>query len=286
MDIPSELKRMLPPEITAQLKLLNSPEPAEEIRLRIGQAAAVVTSAGTIRASGKSITAEHLDHLLERACGASMHTSADMLRRGYLYAASGCRIGFCGTVLPGIGGLRAITSVNIRIPHAMKGCAEQVAGNLLTEGVSNTLILSPPGFGKTTFLRDLIRCLSERGMRVCAADERGEISGMQDCAPGFDLGPNTDVMLGGRKAETAMMLLRAMNPQLIAFDEITSPEDIAVIEESAGCGVTLLATAHAGCRADLERRPLYRDLLQKRIFTHAVWIRMLENRRVYSLERL
>ena len=83
-----------------------------------------------------------------------------------------------------------------------------------------------------------------------------------------------------------MMLLRAMSPQILAFDEITSPDDLAVIEEATGCGVALLATAHARCRADLERRPLYAAMLTKRIFTHAIWINMTGGRRSYTLERL
>lgn len=51
----------------------------------------------------------------------------------------------------------------------------------LAEGgeLSNTLILSPPGLGKTTLLRDLIRCVSlgegVRPRRVGVADERGEL---------------------------------------------------------------------------------------------------------------
>ena len=286
MDIPHELNLVLPPEIAAQLKSMKCKDAAEEIRLRIGQAASVVTSSGTIHSAGKPVAKEHLDHILERASGSSMHTSADMLRNGYLYAASGCRIGFCGTVLSGGAGLRAITSVNIRIPHEMKGCAESLAQKVMEEGSPNTLILSPPGYGKTTLLRDLIRCLSRRGIRVCAADERGEISGTQDRIRSFDLGPNTDVMIGGRKSETAMMLLRAMSPQILAFDEITSPDDLAVIEEATGCGVALLATAHARCRADLERRLLYAAMLTKRIFTHAIWIDMTGGRRSYTLERL
>ena len=286
MDIPMELNHILPPEIAAQLENLEYDAPVEEIRLRIGQAVAVVTSSGTVHSAGSAVTKEHLEHLLERAAGSSMHTSADMLRNGYLYAASGCRIGFCGTMINGGAGLRAVTSANIRIPHEMKGCAELLAQKITEEGKPNILILSPPGYGKTTLLRDLIRCLSEREIRICVADERGEISGTRDRIRSFDLGPNTDVMIGGRKSETAMMLLRAMNPQMLAFDEITAPEDLSVMEEAVGCGVALLATAHAQCRGDLERRPMYAEILNKRIFMHTVWIHNSDGRRCYTLERL
>ena len=83
-------------------------------------------------------------------------------------------------------------------------CANGVFPELVKAGFQSTIIFSPPGYGKTTLLRDLIRKLSTSGFRVAVADERGEISGINRRQIGFDLGPNTDVMTGGRKAETAI----------------------------------------------------------------------------------
>ena len=82
------------------------------------------------------------------------------------------------------------------------------------------------------------------------------------------------------------MMLRAMNPQLIAMDEISSPEDVKAIEEVAGCGVKILATAHAKDVTDLSKRPVYRELLKKQIFKYAIVIENNKTKRTYRAEEL
>ena len=77
-----------------------------------------------------------------------------------------------------------------------------------------------------------------------------------------------------------------MNPQVLAVDEITAPEDVRALTAAAGCGVTLLATAHGEGRAGLERRPLYRPLLEEGLFRFLVRIRREGERRVYMVEEL
>ena len=57
------------------------------------------------------------------------------------------------------------------------------------------------GMWKTTLLRDLIRCLSERGKTVGVVDERGEIAPLRDGMPQMDVGPCTDILEGCPKAK-------------------------------------------------------------------------------------
>ena len=119
--------------------------------------------------------------------------------------------------------------------------------------------------------------------RVGVADERGELGAG---SLRYDLGPRTDVLENLPKAQGMMMLLRAMSPQVLAADEITAPEDIAAVEQAAGCGVSLLVTAHGRDRADLERRPLYRDLLALGVFRRLVTIGLTGEKRTYQVVSL
>ena len=261
----------------------------EEIRCRIGQPVSVLEGGKMKLLSTKIVSASHLDDLFERATSASVHAYTEQIQNGFLFTSSGYRVGLCGTVYfsgQAIAGIRELTSVSVRIPHELRGCADEVYPKLLENGFRSTLILSPPGCGKTTLLRELIRRLSLSGHRVSVADERGEIASIGSRRPGFDLGPNTDVMTGAKKSTSVMMLLRAMNPQVLAFDEITEKADLQSVMQAAGCGAALLSTAHASDRRTLRSRALYRKLLKAGVFEKAVWIQMSGCRREYVVEDL
>ena len=263
-------------------------EKAEEIRLRAGRRPTVLLDGGERAFSENPVQLEELACILERASGASLHAVEQHFRDGYL-SARGLRIGICGTVLYQNGrvdGVQSISSLSVRIPREQRGLCRQLTAQLYPLAFRNTLILSPPGGGKTTALRDMIRCLSERGMRVAVVDERNELSSTENGQPHFDLGPHTDVMIGLKKAEAGMLLLRSMNPEIIAMDEITREEDIDAVEQITGCGVGILATAHASDVRDLERRPLYHRLLEGRTFSYAVLVHACSGRRSYTVEKL
>ena len=154
----------------------------------------------------------------------------------------------------------------------------------------STLLLSPPGGGKTTLLRDLIRAVSDGeggpALRVGVADERGELAAMYQGEPQFSIGRQTDVLDGCPKGPALLMLLRGMNPQVLAADEITAPEDAAALEMAANCGVSLLCTAHAGSLEELKARPLYRRLLDEGLFRRLVIIERAGRERRYPVVEL
>lgn len=265
---------------------------AEELRLRMGRPPTLVLPEGERPIPGAcAVSGEELARLVELASRWSLHTVLEQLRRGYLTIEGGHRLGLCGTaVMEGgqIQNLRELSSASLRIARQIPGVARPVAGQLRSDGrLNNTLILAPPGAGKTTLLRDLIRCLSdgETGtpLRVAVADERGELAAMWQGCPQMDLGRHTDVLDGCAKAQAVPLLLRGMNPQVIAVDEITAQEDIAAMEQAVGCGVALLATAHGCGVQDLNRRPLYRRMLRRNIFHTLVAIRVEQGRRVLQV---
>ncbi len=278
--------RLLPPAMEARARRLSVGEQSrcEEFRLRAGYPPTVLLDDRESAFSADLVTPEDIRLVAERASQSSIHAQMEPLSRGFLSAGDGVRVGLCGE---GRGeGLGAFSSASIRIPRAVPGCADTIWHDVTRNGFSSTLILSPPGGGKTTLLRELIRRLSRSGYRVAVADERGEIAGCSGGYTGFDVGPFTDVITGVPKAKAAGMLLRAMNPRVIAMDEITDPADSRALLEAVGCGVVLLATAHAGSREEFSRRPVGRDILRSGAFLRIVTVNHLGGRRVYETEEL
>lgn len=294
-----EASGLLPPWLRGQAEAL--PEErravAEEFRLRAGRPPAVVFSEGEIPVPGcqeRPVTSEDILTVLEIASQGSVHTVLERLKNGYVSVRGGHRLGLCGSAVVRDGvmsNLRQISSLAIRIARQVPSAASEVLPDLLEEGViQSTLILSPPGGGKTTLLREIIRCVSDGEgalpRRVGIADERGELAALEAGVPRMDVGARTDVMDGCPKQTGLMMLLRGMNPQVLAMDEITAPSDALALETAAGCGVTLLATAHAAGLRDLEVRPVYRRLGQADIFRRVVVITLEKGKRHYQVFRL
>ena len=238
---------------------------------------------------------EELEGLCDLATEFSRYAAAETLREGYLSVRGGFRIGLCGTAVMKDGvntNLKSLSSAAVRIAREKPGIADSVAPGLFRDGdFASTLILSPPGGGKTTLLRDLVRRLSEGvgeygPRRVSLIDERGEVAVMYRGEPQMNVGPHTDVLDACPKALGIPIVLRAMNPQIIAVDEITLQEDLKAVSMAAGCGVRLLATIHAAGVEELQQKPLYAQLLADKVFRLAVRVVPTEAGRFYQVEEL
>ena len=287
MDKVSQAIELLPREWQSS-PLLSHASETEEIRLRVGREPSLLMNGEERVFAADLVTQAQLQRLMEKATGASMHSAASALAEGYV-SFRGLRIGVCGTAVMREGrlsGFRELSSLAIRIPRECRGICGQAAGRLLREGFQSTLILGRPGDGKTTALRDLIRSLSDEGLRIGVVDERNELSAMDGGETHFDLGRCSDVLIGVPKSQGVMMLLRGMNPQILAMDEITRREDLEAVLQVSGCGAGLLATAHAERPDDLRRRGLYRKLLEQRVFTWTLLVSRGAGGRSYQLERL
>lgn len=236
----------------------------QELRLRINQPPELIRKQGSMVLS-RSVTEEDLIFCINAASHYSPWAAASV-SRGYLTAPGGHRIGLCGEAVCKDGQVETIRNVRSLCIRVARDFPE-IGKDLPTAG--SLLILGAPGWGKTTLLRDLIRTRSDRSVQMGVVDERGELF------PGdaFPSGKCTDILTGCAKAEGIHMLLRTMGPQCIAVDEITQPEDCAALTQAAGCGVSLLATAHASKPEDLRRRIVYRPLLESGIFDRVVILR-------------
>jgi len=263
---------------------------AEEFRLRAGLLPSVLLPGGEKRLGTKTVSPRDLADTLEIATESSLHSSKESIRNGFVTGLGGHRIGICGTAVMKNGeidGIRAVSSLAVRIAKEIRDCGREVAGTLVKNGrFMSTMVISPPGGGKTTLLRDLVRQLSNRGFKIALADERSEIAAVRGGIPQTDVGMRTDILSSCPRDEAVMLLLRTMNPDIIAMDEITAPRDAKALESASNCGVGLLATAHAADIAELGERSLYRELLEQGIFKKAVVICRTEGVRTFSVEDL
>ena len=262
----------------------------QEIRLRIGRPVLLhyggteygLTEAGHLtdvpNLDGLCCLPEELSQVMEYASGYSVYAFYEEIRQGFFTIAGGHRIGVAGKVImdtSGVQEVRHISFLNIRVSHQVIGCAEPVLPYLLQDGFCHTLIVSPPGCGKTTLLRDLIRMISDgsrllAGRTVGVVDERSELAACHQGVPQNDLGIRTDVLDGCRKAEGMQMLLRAMAPEVIAVDEIGNARDQEALEAAFHCGCKLLATAHGNSLSDIKRRPLIGYMTEQGMFERFV----------------
>jgi stage III sporulation protein AA len=221
--------------------------------------------------------------MLESVTNHSLYAVEEELKRGFVTVPGGHRIGLAGrTVLEkgAVRHLRDIAAFNVRIARARAGCGASVIPGLLdweAKTIRHTLIVSPPQQGKTTLLRDLVRCISSGewhhpgakswgGRKVGIVDERSEIAASERGVPTFDVGPRTDVLDACPKAEGLMMMVRSLSPEVVAVDEIGRPEDAAALHDALRAGVRVLATAHAADLADVYARPVLADLVKDGVF--------------------
>ena len=276
-----EVCALLPPDLRLRAQALPSHvrRRAQELRLRAGRGPTLVLNGEELPLPGEGeVTVRDLELTVEIATRASAYAALERVKQGFFTVKGGHRIGLCGSVWTENGqvkNLRRLSSLDLRIAHAIPGCGEAVLEAITPHGsFSGALIIAPPGGGKTTLRRDLCRLLSDGihtpPLRVGLADERGEVAALWEGVPQFDVGVHTDVLEGCPKAQGLLMLLRGMNPQVLACDEVSDPADIPALETCANCGAAVLATAHAASVEDLKQKPFYRALLSTGVFPLAV----------------
>lgn len=284
-----ELLKVLPVEFRDSFRNLESCyDKLQEIRLRVGCPVLVYIEGREYVLGGEGISllekekalrnpetwilsSKQLSACLEYMSSYSAYAFMEEVRQGFLTLPGGHRVGLCGkTVMEGdsIKTICNLNSANIRVAHEKKGCADKCIPYLYeNKRPCSTLILSPPGCGKTTLLRDFIRQISDgnrygKGVTVSVIDERSEIAACYQGCPQNDVGIRTDVLDCCKKVAGMELVIRSMAPKVLAIDELGGTKDVEALEQVMNCGCKILATVHGDSLKCLKERP---DL--KRLFT-------------------
>lgn len=278
LEIRSELKRF-------DLKFI------EEIRIRNYRPIFLKIGQEEVQ-TNYIVNTEEILRILQKICDNSIYTYQSQICNGYITIKGGHRIGITGNVVTSKEGqvmnISHIYSLNFRIARQILDCSNPVLKYVLDIGrnsIYNTIIVSPPGRGKTTMLRDIARRLSDgvkeynfKGVNVGVVDERGEIAAMYKGVPQNDVGKRTDVLDNVSKAAGMKMLIRSMNPKIIVADEIGSKQDVEAIKYAECSGVKGIFTAHGSGMRDIIQNPILGELYEMNLIERVLFIN--ENRQV------
>lgn len=225
-----------------------------EIRIRRGQPVIIeyrgeyvyINRFGVCGSSKDALRIYDVDGLFASMLSDGVYAYAEQLKNAFVTLDGGVRVGVAGeyvTEKGAVSAVRCITSLNIRIPHDIKGCADGIFSLTQGRGLKSVLIFSPPGLGKTTMLRDLARKLG-RANNVLVFDERNEIAAADSDGDGYALGERCDIVRGGDKLTAFACAIRAMKPHVIITDELYGERDFAAVNYAADCGIAVCASTH------------------------------------------
>lgn len=256
----------------------------EEIRLRVNKPI-VLKFNQTEKIFDYNVQTEEILETLRVICENSIYSYQNQICNGYITVKGGHRVGISGSIVMEnnkVVNVNYISSLNFRIAKQIIGCSNKILKYVIdneNNTVFNTLIVSPPGAGKTTILRDLLRKVSTgietihfQGITVGLVDERGEVAAMYKGMPQNDVGIRTDILDNIPKAIGMKMLIRSMAPNVIAADEIGSYEDVEAIHYAVCSGIKGIFTAHGASLEDLSLNPALKSLMNSHIFERILFL--------------
>ena len=232
-----------------------------------------------------NITQAEILQIVERLCENSIYAYKNQICEGFITVKGGHRIGLTGSCVIENGkiiNVKHISSLNFRIAREVLNCSTRVLREVIdieNKSIYNTILVAPPGRGKTTMLRDIIRRLSNgideinfKGKTCGVVDERGEIAAMYKGIPQNDVGIRTDIIENVSKNQGIHMLVRTMAPEIIACDEIGSEEDVEAIHYALFSGVKGIFTMHGKNIEDIKNNKQIYELIENREIQKVVFL--------------
>lgn len=253
-----------------ELTKLDFSEDVCEIRLRTGKPINIVYTLKDIFLE-YTVSSFDIEEILLNISDNSIYSIQNEINNGYITIEGGHRIGISGSAVfldGNIKNIKNISSMNIRVARQIKNCSEKILEKIYENNCFlNTLIISPPGAGKTTILRDLILNISNGnrydmyiGNNVSLVDERNEIACTLKGINQLDVGKRTDVMSNIKKSLGIEMMLRSMGPNIIAIDEV-GKDEMKCIDYAINSGCKLLFTMHGKDISDILSKDYIKELL-------------------------
>ncbi|MFR1708122.1 MAG: stage III sporulation protein AA [Clostridium sp.] len=278
--ITKDIIDILSPSVKAEVTNYADDGKLQEIRLKVNKPLIFINNNREIKT--RYITKlEDIKIIIQKISSYSIYAFEEEIRQGYITIQGGHRVGICGScVLEGnsLKTIKHISSINIRIAREVKGCSQGILPFIIKDNrILNTIIISPPKCGKTTILRDLSREISNGssrhgldGKNVAIIDERSEIGACYRGVPQMDVGVRTDILDNCPKSQGIIMAIRSMAPQLIICDEIGTYKDMESIVAALNSGVNVITTIHGFNEEDLYNRPVFKEVLENKVFQRAV----------------
>ncbi len=265
-------------------KILKRCDDLEEIRVRVNKP--IILRYGQAEEITECcLSWQQIFQILQKLCENSIYSYQEQICNGYITVKGGHRIGITGSVVMKdnkVINISHISSLNFRIAKEVIGCSKKILKYIIdidNNSILNTIIVSPPGFGKTTLLRDIVRNLSNgipdigfKGVNIGVADERSEIAAMYNGIPQNDIGIRTDVLANIPKSIGMKMLIRSMNPKVVVADEIGSKEDIDVIHYAICSGVKGIFTAHGKDMKEFLANPILKTIYNSNMIERLLFI--------------